>query len=238
MNATAVKNKTDLQYLLLIALATYATYFTVFSAGFISWDDAEFTFDNRDVQDFNIKGFFTHFYLGNYPPFTMVSFAIDYYFGKNSSWIYHFTNINLHVINACLVFLLFKKINPNKYIALFVALIFAIHPMQTESVSWISERKNVLCGLFYLLTLILYLRYIKTSTLKNYIFVLLGFMAALFSKGMAVSLPITLLALDLWMNRSLTKKVFSEKISRLKVQLRHKVFDFNPYLSGWLPELS
>ncbi len=207
-----LKNKTNAILFVIIAVATSLAYINVWRAGFISWDDADFTIDNSDVRTFNLKAFFTNFYLGNYPPLTMFSFAVDYMLGKNNPSVYHFTNITLHIINAGLVFLLFIKLQPNRYLAFFTALIFALHPMQTESVSWISERKNVLCALFYFLSLLLYIRYTKNRNQKNYLLVMLAFVAALFSKGMAVSLPVSLLALDLWMKQPINKKVLIEKI--------------------------
>ena len=207
-----IADKTNLLYFLLISIAVYSAYFNVVFADFISWDDADFTINNKDVRAFNINALFSNFYLGNYPPLTMLSFSIDYYLGKDSTSVYHLHNIIIHAINSFLVFVLFKKIQTNKYVALVIALIFALHPMQTESVSWVSERKNLVCGLFYLISLILYVRYIKAESAKNYLLVLFVFLCALFSKGMAVSLPIALFAIDIWLGRTFNKKVFFEKI--------------------------
>lgn len=205
-------NRTAFNYLLFLIAATFAVYFNMLGAGMINWDDAEFTIDNRDIQSFDIKAFFSNFYLGNYPPITMVSFAIDYAIGKTNPSVYHFTNILLHAFNTCLVFVFFNRLQNNKNIAFFTALIFAIHPMQTESVSWISERKNVLCAFFYFLSLIAYINYLTHTSRRSYFFVLIAAILALFSKGMAVSLPISLLAIDIWTKRPLTKKIIIEKI--------------------------
>lgn len=207
-----ILNKTNVLYLALIFVAVFIAYCNVIFADFISWDDADFTVNNKDVRAFDVKAFFSSFYLGNYTPLTMVSFSIDYLFGKDSSWVYHFHNIFLHGLVSILVFFLFNSIQSDKKISLFTALIFALHPMQTESVSWISERKNLVCGFFYLLTLLSYVRYVKTENAKTYFIVVITFICALFSKGMAVSIPFTLLALDIWLNRTFTKKIILEKI--------------------------
>jgi tetratricopeptide (TPR) repeat protein len=207
-----VPYKTYALYLLFILLAVLGAYYNVISADFISWDDADFTVNNKNVKAFDLKAFFSNFYLGNYTPLTMTSFSFDYYFGKENAGIYHLHNIVLHAANSFLVFLLFCKIQSNKHIALMVALIFALHPMQTESVSWVSERKNLVYGLYYITSLILYTNYIRSQTTKNYLIVLLAFLCALFSKGMAVSLPFALFALDIWLNRTLNKKILFEKI--------------------------
>ncbi|HWY13406.1 MAG TPA: tetratricopeptide repeat protein [Bacteroidia bacterium] len=207
-----ILNKSNLYCILFIVIAIFAAYFNIIKADFISWDDADFTFNNSAVREFNIRSFFSNYYLGNYVPLTMVSFSIDYYLGQDSSWVYHLHNIFLHVTTSVLVFFLFNELQSNKFVALFTALIFALHSMQTESVVWISERKNLLSGLFYLSGLIFYLRYLNSSSLKNYLVLLLIFITALFSKGMAVSFPIALFAIDLWLNRLFHKKIFLEKI--------------------------
>lgn len=212
MSEAVSKNRAVFTSLLLIALATFLAYSNMFTAGLITWDDADFTVNNPDVQSFNIKAFFSSFYLGNYPPLTMVSFAIDSFLGNNNPSVYHFTNILLHAMNTILVFGLFTKIQNNKNLALFIALIFALHPMQVESVSWISERKNLICGFFYLLTLIQYVFYIKNPSQKNYLLVAVLTLLALFSKGMAVSLPIGLLAIDIWCKRNFSAKLLLEKV--------------------------
>jgi tetratricopeptide (TPR) repeat protein len=206
------ENKSTIWHLLFVSILVLLSYSNVVFAGFISWDDADFTINNKDVQSFNLNAFFSNFYLGNYSPFTMISFSVDYFFGKENTWVYHFHNIILHISNSVLVYILIGKLQDNKRIAFMVALLFAIHPIQCESVSWVSERKNVLCGLFYLLTLLSYISYTKDTSYKKYLLVLFTFLCSLFSKGMAVSLPISLIAIDLWMHRPFLKKNLIEKL--------------------------
>jgi tetratricopeptide (TPR) repeat protein len=198
--------------ILLITAVTLLAYSNVFNAGFISWDDMDFTIHNKDVHEFDIRAFFTRSYLGNYSPLTMISFSIDYYLGKENPALYHVHNILLHIINSILVFFLIKGLHKNPFVALFTAMVFALHPIQTESVSWISERKNLVCALYYILCMIVYTGYVKNRNNKNYSLVFGLFLLALFSKGMAVSIPLSLLAIDLWMDRKYDKKILLEKI--------------------------
>ena len=205
-------NTKTLFYLLVLAALTLIAYSNIFKAGFISWDDADFTINNKDVREFNIKAFFSRSYLGNYSPLTMISFSADYHFGKGDPRFYHIHNVLLHIAVSCLVFFLANRLQKNSFVSFFTALVFALHPVQTESVSWISERKNLVCGLYYILCLIIYTFYVKNLHFKTYFLVAFAFLLALFSKGMAVSIPVSLLAIDLWMNREPDKKMLAEKI--------------------------
>lgn len=198
-------------YLFAIVAVSYFAYLNTFSGEILSWDDLDFTLDNPDVREFRLKRFFTSFYRGNYVPLTMISFAIDYWVSGKDELMYHFSNITLHALNACLVFVLFSKVQGRVPVAFLIALLFAVHPMQTESVAWISERKNVLCGVFYLSALICYMNYLQRPSYRYYTFVFLFYVLALFSKGMAISLPLTLFALDLWAGRPLIRKTIIEK---------------------------
>lgn len=205
-------DKKNTAYCILLVALIWLSNSNLFFADFISWDDADFTYNNNDVKDFNVKAFFSKFYLGNYAPLTMVSFAFDYFFNGENPLLYHLHNIALHTVISICVLVLFNKIQTNKHVSFFVALLFALHPMQTESIAWISERKNLVCGFFYILTLVAYVNYINTNNSRNYFFSLLFFVLALFSKGMAVSIPFSMLAIDLWVKRKLTKPVLLEKI--------------------------
>ncbi len=184
-------------------------YFKVLHAPFSSWDDGEYIVTNPDVHGFsltNISDWFSRFYIGNYHPLTMMSYAADFTLGKQSPFIYHLSNLLLHITNSLILYHLITKLQQNRVVALFTALIFALHPCQTESVSWIAERKTLLCALFYFLALLQYATYIsKPSRYKLLLLLLLG-TAAMLSKGLGVVLPISLLAVNVWMNKSLNMK--------------------------------
>ena len=204
---------------LLVAIGT--AYSKVFNAGFSAWDDADYVFQNKDIRGFSaehISAWFSHFYIGNYQPLTMASYAIDHMLGGDQPGMYHFTSLLLHACTAVALYFFINRLQANKMVGLFVALIFALHPVQTESISWIAERKTLLCGLFSLLALLKYSTYLKIPTTKNLLIVCLLGVAAMLSKAVGVALPLSLLAVDLWMARDLkSKMVWLEKIPLLIV---------------------
>lgn len=158
---------------------------------------------------------FSGFTAGNYHPFTMLSFSIDYFlFGKNPEG-FHFTNLVIHILNTLLVYVFILKINNNKNIALLVALFFGIQPMHAESILWISERKDLLYTFFLLLSLNAYLKLPPNTgrySIKNYWVVTLFFLFSLLSKGQAVILPLLLLVIDYYRGELNIRSRWIEKI--------------------------
>jgi tetratricopeptide (TPR) repeat protein len=201
----------------LLILSVFLVYSKLFHGGFMTWDDPEYVINNTDITTLaNWKNWFSSFYVGNYQPLTILSYAIDFAVGGTEPFIYHLTNIVFHAANAVLVYLFIDKITGNKPVALFVTLLFALHPTQTESVSWIAERKNVLYGFFFLLALYQYLVYITSNKQSRLIWVIVFGLLAMLCKAAAISLPIALFAVDVWMNRSLKeKKIWLAKIPLL-----------------------
>ncbi len=207
--------KNNITYLLIILFTIFVAYSKLYFAGFLSWDDGEYVTKNEEITNIsiaNIKLWFSSFYVGNYLPLTMLSYSIDYIIGGISPLVYHTTNVLIHCINAMLIFTLFKRINLSVQIALLGTLIFALHPIQTESVSWIAERKTVLSALFYFIALLQYVKYTDKPTNKGLVLFTICGIAAILSKGTTVALPISLFALDIWLNRKHSKKLFAEKI--------------------------
>ncbi len=225
MTAISAKNKFDNKWLHigLLIIAVFAAYSKIFHAGFIAWDDFEYVVHNKDIDGFGaeqLSAWFSRFYIGNYHPLTMCSYAIDHLIGGQQPLVYHLTNLLLHACNAIILYLFINRLQPNKFIGLFVALLFALHPVQTESVSWIAERKTILCAFFYLLALFQYTTYcLRPSNNRLVIVVLLG-IAAMLSKGVGVALPLSLLAADIWMQRDLkNRKVWLEKLPLLIIAI-------------------
>ena len=206
-----------------LVVAALIAYSKIFSAGFMPWDDTEYVVTNLDVHGLGwekIKLWFTEYYIGNYQPLTVFSYAIDYALGKQDPTVYHVTNILLHIANAALVYGIFSKLGRSKWVGLFTALLFTLHPSQTESVSWVAERKNVLYGLFYLLAIWSYLKYVASNKGKNILLVFVFGLCSMLSKGTAVALPLSLLAIDIWLGRSLKdSKVWIEKTPLLFLSL-------------------
>ena len=189
----------------LLIIAITIAYSKLFHAGFMSWDDGEYVLHNKDIMGItgaNISAWCSKFYLGNYQPLTMLSYAIDFCIGNVQPLVYHMTNLLLHAGNAILLYFFINRVQQNKLIGLFVALLFALHPVQTESVSWIAERKTVLCAFFYLAALLQYTRCLQWPSVKNYAIVFFLGLAAMLSKGVGVVLPLSLFAVDIWMQQS------------------------------------
>jgi len=249
MTGDTIKNKYESSrlHLGILIIAILIAYIKVFHAGFMTWDDGEYVLHNNDIRSFdpvNVRAWFSSYYIGNYHPLTMVSYAIDFMIGKQNALIYHVTGILLHICNTCLLYLFIKRIQPQPLIALFVALVFAVHPSQTESVSWIGERKTILFAFFYLLALVQYTKYVVTPSASGMALVFIWGAAAMLSKGMAVPLPLSLLAVDIWMGRNLkVSRPWVEKLPliilsvimgmvAIKAQESGKFLDWHPQYGG------
>lgn len=182
---------------------------------FTNWDDQDYVTENihlKELNKENILYHFTHFHMGNYHPFTMISLSLDYKEPLNSK-SFHVTNLILHLFNTILVFLFVFFLAKNNYIAFVTSLFFALHPMHVESVAWVSERKDLLYSFFFLIALCAYTQYIHSDKhkVKLYIFITLLFICSLLSKGQAVILPVVFLFIDYFSDRKLNSKVLLEK---------------------------
>src|SRR3989449_9774609 len=111
---------------------------------------------------------------------------------------FHFTNLLLHAANAALLFLLLRRTTGALWRSAIVAALFALHPLHVESVAWISERKDVLSGFFWFLTMAAYLRYVRQPHWQRYLPVIICYALGLMCKPMLVTLPFVLLLLDYW----------------------------------------
>ena len=126
---------------LLIILAAALLYCPALFYGYFPWDDFAYIRDNPDIKSIsfeNIRLFFSKFYLGNYHPLTMLSFALDYKWGRGDVFYFHLTNVLLHTANALLIFMLLNKFKINKLVCALTALLFLVSPAQFESVIWIA----------------------------------------------------------------------------------------------------
>jgi protein O-mannosyl-transferase len=206
---------------------TIITFSNSIHNGFISnWDDNSYVTDNIDIRDLTFSkalGFFKldSFYNSNYHPLTILSYAIEAKaFGTQSAAPFHATNLILHLFNVCLVFYLIYLITAKLNISAIVAAFFALHPMHVESVSWISERKDLLYTLFYIAAIICYLKYIKGKSGYRYLALsILLFLFSCLSKSMAVSLPLVLLLFDYVQTRRFSKIWVLEKIPYFLIAL-------------------
>jgi protein O-mannosyl-transferase len=188
---------------LLLAIATFALYSRALAYPFIEhYDDELYVMANPHVQAGltwqTVTWAMTSTEYSNWHPLTWLSHAMDVdLYGQNAGG-HHFTNIVLHVLSVVLLFLLLKRVTGATGRSLLVAALFAVHPLNVESVAWIAERKNVLSMLFFLLTLGAYGWYALKPDVKRYLVVALLFVLALAAKPMVVTLPCVLLLLDYW----------------------------------------
>ena len=187
---------------LTLLAATFLLYSSSLDHGFIFiWDDYKYVVNNPDIRGFspeNLKAVFSRYYIGNYAPFHLISYMLDYQLWGLEPAGYHFGNILLHALNGALVYRLLLKLELPALPALFGAALFVLHPVQVESVAWVSERKNVLSALFFLLSLLSYIDYRKgdTSRVLNYPISLTFFVCALLTKSVAVVFPLVIVCYD------------------------------------------
>ena len=199
---------TVLTVCIFLAAMTWLVFGQTLRHEFVSFDDNLYVCENPAVtHGLNLKGVgwaFTHIVVANWHPLTMMTHMLDCrLYGLNAGG-HHLTNVLLHTASVILLFLVLRRMTGALWRSALVAAVFAIHPLRVESVAWVAERKDVLSGLFFMLTLWAYVRYVgksKAHSPKSKVFyglVLLFFVLGLMSKPMVVTLPFVLLLLDYW----------------------------------------
>ena len=192
----------------LLAVAVFLVFGQTLRHEFINYDDEEYFYDNPQVQHgltwSGVAWAFRTMYAANWHPLTWLSLMLDAQLFGAGPMGPHLTNVILHAVNTVLLFLLLRRLSGAYWRSALVAALFGLHPLHVESVAWVSERKDVLSGLFFMLTLLMYARYVEESKvrcLKSKVFyglALLFFALGLMSKPMLVTLPFVLLLLDYW----------------------------------------
>ena len=190
---------------------------------FINYDDPRYVYENtRITNGLSLEGIcwaFTHIHSMNWHPLTTISHMLDcQFYGVKAGW-HHFTNVLLHTIAVILLFLALRGMTGALWRSAFVAAVFAIHPLRVESVAWIAERKDVLSGVFFMLTLLAYAHYVRLPSLGRYLLVAFVFACGLMSKPMLVTLPFVLLLLDYW------------PLDRIRGQLWTRVLEKTPLIA-------
>lgn len=204
-------------YLPMLALLTI-TFFTLrpcLDGGFISWDDPAYLIYNPLVQDFSPSGIvkiFFSFFKDLYMPLVFFSFAAEHQAFGLAPLAYHTTNLALHLINTGLVYLLLLAITRHKGKAFLAALLFGIHPAHVESVAWVTERKDMLYSLFFLLGCLSYWRFLNTQKVRSLWATVPCLILSLMAKPMAVLMPVLFLLFDLMAGRKREWRRIYEKI--------------------------
>lgn len=169
---------------------------------FSNFDDPEYVYEvpeiNSGLSLHNLTWAFTHWPATNWFPLKNISHMFEFQFYGSNPGLFHLTNIVLHAATAVLLFLVLRKMTGADWRSAFVAAIFAVHPLRVESVVWIEERKDVLSGVFFMLTLAAYLHYARKPSVARYLTMSILFAAGLLSKPMLVTTPVILLLLDYW----------------------------------------
>ncbi len=232
---TAVTNSwRDLWICVALLIATFAAYAQVRNFDFLKYDDAEFVTNNihlyNGLTPQAIAWAFKSTYAANWCPLTWCSYALGYqFYGLNPGW-HHLTNVSLHVISVLLLYLILRAATGAVWRSAFVAFLFALHPAHVEPVAWIAERKEVLGGLFWFLTIGVYLLYVRRPRTRLYLLLLLAFSCGLMSKPMIVTLPFALLLLDIWplmrIKRTSVRHLIFEKLPLFALSAAASVFTF------------
>jgi protein O-mannosyl-transferase len=196
-----LKNK-KWMILLFLSATTLLAFWQVVHCDFINYDDPDYVSENIHLRNgISIEGMrwaFTTTHAANWHPLTWISHMLDVQlFGLNPRG-HHLMNLFFHIVNTLLLFLVLNRMTKALWQSAFVAALFALHPLHVESVAWVSERKDVLSTLFWLLTMGAYLYYVEQLGLKRYLAVIVFFSLGLMAKPMLVTLPFVLLLLDFW----------------------------------------
>ena len=210
-----------------ILAITFVAFIPVLGAGFVSWDDGEYVLQNTALRNADLKTVLTTPMQGNVHPLTMLTLFINYLVSGEDAWSYHLLNLALHLVNCVLVFRLAMSLSKgNSIISFTTAILFGIHPIHVESVAWVSERKDVLYGLFFVAGLITYTKYVDSNSQRHYWLSILYFVLSLLSKPSAVVFPLALLCVDLLRTRKVTAKVLVEKIPFFALSLAMGIATF------------
>ncbi len=264
--------KTKFVIAALVAVITFIVFLPALQNDFV-WDDEVYISKNpfiRTIDTTLLKSIFLRFYVANWHPIAWISHAIDYFIWGLNPMGHHLTSIILHAANALLVVLLviqmlsvYKNTAANNASALsaltdrvilitggVTGLLFALHPLRVETVVWVSERKDLLCALFFLLSISAYANYVRLterktvqknsksqSSQKHYLISLSFFALALMSKPMAVTLPIVLLIFDWYpfqriKSLAIPRIVFLEKLPFIALSLASSAVTFLAQKSG------
>ena len=180
---------------------------------FVNWDDPAYVLNNDLIKSWspgNLAGVATETVTRNYAPVTIFSLLIDHTLWGMNPCGYHATNVLLHIINGLLVLLLVRQLTGNTFVAWITAALFLVHPVQIETVAWISSRKGLLSATFILAALLVRLK--PDVQPRNDMWYVIWLAAALLSKALAVVVPASVLAYDIWVRRQKFSDAFARQI--------------------------
>ena len=187
---------------LFLVTITFLAYCQVLDFEFTNYDDDVYVTENPHIKNGltreSVIWAFTTSHHANWFPMTWLSHILDYQFYGLNPKGHHLTNLLFHIASALILFIVLLRMTGALWQSCFVAALFALHPLNVESVAWVAERKNVLSTFFWLLTMWAYIHYVEKPGIKRYGLVALFFALGLMSKPMLVTLPFVLLMMDYW----------------------------------------
>jgi tetratricopeptide (TPR) repeat protein len=197
-------------------LAIAAAYAQVYDFQFVNYDDQDYVTENLHVRDgltaSSAAWAFESTEYANWLPLARLSHMLDVQLYGLQSGPAHLTSVAIHALTTLLLFGLLFRITGDRWPSAFVAFIFGLHPLHVESVAWIAERKDVLCGFFYVLALWAYILWVQRPSPIRYAAILVAFVCGIMAKPMIVTLPFVLLLLDVWPLRRFSRKTVLEKV--------------------------
>ncbi len=186
----------------MILVATLAVYAQVRHHEFVNFDDDKYITENLHLRKGlsweGIRWAFTTFYFGFWSPLTWLSRMLDVQLFGLDPGMHLLMNVFIHMASVVLLYIALLRMTGSVWRSAFVAAMFALHPLNVESVAWASERKNVLSTFFWMLTMLAYSRYVLRPGIKNYLLVFCAYLMGLMAKPMLVTLPCALLLMDYW----------------------------------------
>jgi len=185
-----------------LAVLTFVAFEQVRLCGSTATGGGQFAANNPYVQagftSESVVWAFTNTMIANWMPLTWLSVMLDSQIFGAGNATFHLMNLFYHVLNVLLLFMVLGKMTGTLWRSAFVAAVFALHPLRVESVAWVAERKDVLSGFFWMLTMLAYVRYAQRPSIRRYLLVALALCLGLLAKPMLVTLPFVLLLMDYW----------------------------------------
>ena len=220
-----------------IVIWTFIVFIPSLGNNFVNYDDWKYVTENPYIHGLTLENLEKKAQDdtndGSIFPLPMLSFAAEYHFIKFDPRAYHVDNLELHLINALLVYILIYLLSNSAGIAFLTAMLFAINPLRVESVAWIAERKDLLYAFFYLGSLIMYVYAVKEKAFNGACLACSCalFIFSLLSKPQAITLPFVILAIDLLYRRPRRRSVLIEKAPFLMITMAYFYFLLGPRIS-------
>ncbi len=192
---------------LFIVAAVLAAFAPALSAGFVNWDDdRNFVMNQawRGLSEKHLAWMLTTFHMGPYQPLSWITLGAEYPLWGMDARGYHATNVLLHALTAVAFWFVARRLIfvargvDSPIAALAASLVFALHPLRVESVAWVTERRDVLSGLFFVLAIAAWLRYASEGRRSSYAWTCMLVLLSLLAKAPAIVMPALLLVLDVW----------------------------------------